>query len=59
MLVRLDMESGAVAGEERLFKNRFGRVRDVRMGPDGAIWILTDESDGALIRIVPKNGVCG
>ena len=59
MLVRLDMENGAVAGEERLFKNRFGRVRDVRMGPDDAIWILTDESDGALIRIVPKDGVCG
>ncbi|MEQ8584628.1 MAG: PQQ-dependent sugar dehydrogenase [Thalassobaculaceae bacterium] len=59
MLVRLDVENGEIVGEERLFRNSFGRVRDVRMGPDGAIWLLTDEGDGDLIRIVPADGTCG
>lgn len=59
MLVRLDVENGAIVDEERLFRNSFGRVRDVRMGPDGAIWLLTDESDGELLRIAPSDGVCG
>ncbi len=53
LIARLDMEDGRVAGEERMLEGAFGRVRDVRSGPDGAIWFLTDEPDGALYRMAP------
>ncbi len=58
MLVRLDMQDGQVVGEERLFEDDFGRIRDVRIGPDGAIWMLTDDDNGALVRVAPASGVC-
>jgi len=51
----LDRDGDTITGEERLFAHIYGRVRDVREGPDGAIWFLTDEDDGALYRIVPAN----
>jgi glucose/arabinose dehydrogenase len=54
MIVRLDVEGDRITSEERLFEGTFGRVRDIRTGPDGALWVLTDESDGALIRIRPE-----
>lgn len=54
MLVRLDMEGDAVVGEERLFEGQLGRVRDVRVGSDGAIYLLTDEDNGRLIRVAPE-----
>lgn len=51
-LVRLDRdETGKIVGEERMLNNKFGRIRDVNLAPDGSIWLLTDEVDGALIRI--------
>jgi glucose/arabinose dehydrogenase len=55
MLVRLDMEDGRVVDEERLFEGVFGRIRDVEAGPDGAIYLLTDEDDGQVIRIAVEN----
>lgn len=55
MLVRLDMEDGKVVKEERLFEKAFGRIRDVRVGPDGAIYLLSDEDDGQLIRVAPAD----
>lgn len=48
---RIDLEDGAVVGEERLTIGT--RVRDVREGPDGHLYVLTDAPDGALLRIVP------
>jgi glucose/arabinose dehydrogenase len=37
---------GSIAGEEMLYKGEFGRLRDVRVGPDGAIYLATSNRDG-------------
>lgn len=54
LLVRLDMEGDTVVGEERLFQGQLGRIRDVRVGADGAIYLLTDAENGRLIRVAPE-----
>jgi glucose/arabinose dehydrogenase len=54
VLVRLDMEGDAVVGEEALFQGQLGRIRDVRVGADGAIYLLTDAQNGRLIRVAPE-----
>ncbi|WP_246723641.1 PQQ-dependent sugar dehydrogenase [Rhizobium sp. ARZ01] len=52
MLVRLERdESGAIVGEERMFDGAYGRFRDVRVAPDGAVLLLTDEGNGQLLRL--------
>jgi glucose/arabinose dehydrogenase len=52
LLSRLDRdERGTIGEEERMFEDEFGRIRDVNVAPDGSIWLLTDEEDGAVIRI--------
>jgi glucose/arabinose dehydrogenase len=53
LISRLDRQGDGITGEERLFAETYGRIRDVREGPDGAIWFLTDEADGALYRVTP------
>jgi glucose/arabinose dehydrogenase len=53
MLVRLDLQGEKVVREERLIKGVLGRIRDVRAGPDGLIYLLTDESRGVLVRLEP------
>ena len=53
MLVRLQLDGEKVVKEERLLKDVLGRIRDVRVGPDGLIYLLTDESDGVLARLEP------
>ena len=50
---RLDLEGDRVVGEESLFGELGERVRDVRTGPDGAIYLLTEGPPGKLIRVVP------
>lgn len=53
LISRLDVENGRIVGEERLFEGDFGRIRDVREGPDGAIWFATDRDPGAVWRVSP------
>lgn len=55
MLVRLKLDGEKVLKEERMFKNALGRIRDVRNGPDGYLYLLTDEPDGVLARIEPAH----
>jgi glucose/arabinose dehydrogenase len=42
-----------VTHEERMLAGMLGRVRDVRTGPDGFLYLLTDEDNGRLVRLVP------
>jgi glucose/arabinose dehydrogenase len=53
-LVRLTLDDGKVSGEEHLLAERGQRVRDVRQGPDGALYVVTDEYSGELWKIVPR-----
>lgn len=53
-LVRLVIEGNRVTGEEHLLTDRGQRIRDVRQGPDGALYIVTDESNGELLKISPR-----
>jgi glucose/arabinose dehydrogenase len=53
MLVRLQLNGNTVTGEERLLQNLYERIRDVRQGPDGALWLLTDNSAGRILRVSP------
>lgn len=50
-LIRLTLDGDRIAGEERLLKDRGERIRDVRVGPDGKVYVLTDAADGKLLRI--------
>ena len=52
-LVRLQLDGGRVVNEERYLPD-VGRVRDVVQGPDGFLYLLTDASDGRLLRVAPK-----
>jgi aldose sugar dehydrogenase len=52
-LARLELDGEEVVGEERLLVGAIGRIRDVEMGPDGFLYLLTDESDGGLYRLEP------
>ncbi len=56
-LVRLTLDGDKVTGEERLLKDLQPKpeaIRDVRTGPDGALYLLTDGAAGRLLKLVPK-----
>jgi glucose/arabinose dehydrogenase len=53
LLVRLELDGEKVIKEERLLQGLRERIRDVRQGPDGALWLLTDNSNGRVLRVRP------
>jgi len=52
-LIRLTLQGDAIVAEERLLQDLRARIRDVRVGPDGYVYVLTDENPGKLLRIAP------
>ncbi|CAG8865555.1 Aldose sugar dehydrogenase YliI [Pseudomonas fluorescens] len=55
-LIRLQLDGDKVIHEERLLGDLKARIRDVRVGPDGYIYVLTDAKDGALLKIGLSEG---
>jgi glucose/arabinose dehydrogenase len=53
MLLRLQLEGERVVKEERLLEGALGRIRDVRNGPDGLLYLLTDSKQGRIVRLEP------
>jgi glucose/arabinose dehydrogenase len=53
-LVHLTMKDNRVVKEERLLQNLNERIRDVRQGPDGFLYLLTDSGNGKILRVEPK-----
>jgi glucose/arabinose dehydrogenase len=53
LLVRLEVNGDKVGSEERLLQELRERIRDVRQGPDGALWLVTDNSAGRVLRVTP------
>lgn len=53
-LHRLELQDGKVVREERLLEDLGERIRDVRQGPDGWLYLLTDSPDGRLLRLRPR-----
>jgi len=53
LLVRLTLDGDEVVAEERMLDDAYGRIRAVAQGPDGLLWLLTDERNGRLLKIAP------
>ncbi|MCZ7641715.1 MAG: PQQ-dependent sugar dehydrogenase [Pseudorhodoplanes sp.] len=53
VVVRLELDGEKVVREERILRELGERIRDVRAGPDGALWLLTDNSAGRILRVTP------
>ena len=52
---RIDLENGRIVGQERLFDEIDARLRDVRTGPNGHLYILTDSPQGRVVRVDPAS----
>ncbi|MGB9208680.1 MAG: PQQ-dependent sugar dehydrogenase [Pseudolabrys sp.] len=52
LLSRLELKGNKILKEERLLQSMRERIRDVRQGPDGAVYLLTDNASGRILRIV-------
>jgi len=52
-LIRLTLDGERVVGEQRLLESLGSRIRDVEVGPNGAVYVLTDETDGKLLKLEP------
>jgi len=53
ILVRLELDGEKIVREERLLHELRERIRDVRQGPDGAVWLATDSTSGRILRLTP------
>ena len=51
--MRLELNGEKVTREERMLRQLNERIRDVRTGPDGALWLVTDDSQGRILRLTP------
>jgi glucose/arabinose dehydrogenase len=55
MVVRLELDGERVVSEEHLLRGLNERIRDVRQGPDGALWLLTGNPAGRILRVSPAS----
>ena len=56
LLVRLELDGERVVREERMLEDVLGRIREVRVGPDGLVYILNDHPNGVIARLSPEDG---
>lgn len=56
LLARLELDGERVVREERMLRGVIGRIRDVRVGPDGFVYLLSDEQNGVIARLEPAGG---
>ena len=54
MLVRIQLDGERIVHQERLLEGALGRIRDVRQGPDGLLYLLIDSAQGRIVRLEPQ-----